>query len=57
MCFKLDGAIFTLNDKSLKIGRPFHIPQLQYLIYWKRCQHTYREDMNCYQQIINHLEI
>ena len=36
MGFEQDGAISTLSR------RPVHIPQQQYLIYWKRCHYTYR---------------
>ena len=35
---------------------PVCIPQQQYLIYWKWCQHKPSEGMECYWQLISHME-
>ena len=43
--------------QASEITRPVHILQQQYLIYWKWCQHAPSKGMNCYWQVINHMEI
>ena len=33
------------------------ILQREHLIYWKWCQHTTSKDMDCYWQVIDHMEV
>ena len=39
------------------LRRRVHIPRQQYLINWTRCQREHSEDMDSYQEIIDHKEI
>ena len=54
MCFKQKGTISILNGRT-KISRQIHIPQQQYLIYWKWFQHPPSEGNHCYQLVIDHM--
>ena len=46
ICFKQEAAISTKWQVS-KISRPVHIPRQQYLIYWKWCQDTPSDGVDC----------
>ena len=45
---------FNSKWQASKISRPVHIPQQQRLIYWKWCQHTSSEGVDCYWWVIDH---
>ena len=47
MCSKQIGTTSTLSNRSA------HISRQQYLINWKRCQHTHREVVECDWQTEN----
>ena len=40
-----------------EISKLIHVPQLQYLLYWKLCLHTHSESEDCYWQFIYLMEI
>ena len=50
---------YVLNKlrQASKISRQVHIPQQQYFIYWKWCQHMLCAGVDCYRQLIDHMEI
>ena len=54
--FTQDGAMSTLNKKVFKVSRSFQIVWSQYQI-WKWCQITNKKIMNCYQQVIDDIQI
>ena len=54
-----DDMAFVTNTpvQASKISRPVPIPQQRHLIYWQRCHHTHRKEVDCYRQVVDHMEI
>ena len=51
------GLRGNVNKTESKISRAVHILQGQHLIYWKWCQHTAGDGVECNQELRGNMEI